>query len=235
MTKNTRSQDNLISTLTVTSLQQLITDIVNTRTEQLMQEVFILKTQLDELKKTNQALLERLSSDVSEESQVSVILDQNFHSVNVEGNNTDSKITDKDMKKLEPNRKINVLKPQKSTMIDKSKQNVLKHKHAVMGNGTSDNENLAAAKRRIWLHVSRVRSDVTVDKIQNYLSSKCEHRNFIIEDISSTSPNSNKSFKVGADFELHDTLYSPDFWPSGIVVRRHNFFRRRKPVNDHQF
>ena len=66
---------------------QLISEIVITRTEQLLQEMSILKTQLGDLKKTNQLLLERVPSNNRDESQVSVILDQRFHSINLEGDN----------------------------------------------------------------------------------------------------------------------------------------------------
>ncbi|XP_063909819.1 uncharacterized protein LOC135127305 [Zophobas morio] len=92
---------------------------------------------------------------------------------------------DKKKRRLE----VKIPERQKNTQ---QRQSIVKkkQKNAIIGNGDAD-LNFAGAARRIWLHLGR---------------------EFIIESLSHDTQR-NGSFKIGADMDLKDILYSANFWP----------------------
>lgn len=85
---------------------------------------------------------------------------------------------------------------------------------------------ITAAPRKIWMHVGRVAQATTEVDVIEYLKGKINNEDFSCEKLDSRGDYS--SFKVGACSELLETLNDPDFWPSGVAVRRF-FLKFRRP------
>lgn len=89
--------------------------------------------------------------------------------------------------------------------------------------GTNNQDcKISAAPKKIWVHVGRVAKETSVSDITEYLQDKIVNGDFTCEKLASRGDYS--SFKVGTDSGLLATLNDPDFWPSGVSVRR--FFLR---------
>lgn len=99
----------------------------------------------------------------------------------------------------------------------------------VVGTSKSANE-FKGIKKKVWLHVGRVQPGTECHSVVAHLKGKIPNAEFIVEKIDSPY-NDYVSFKVGADFEHHDTLNSFEIWPEGTVVRRYNFFRSKRINN----
>lgn len=77
---------------------------------------------------------------------------------------------------------------------------------------------IKTVERQSWLFVSRVHPDVGKDEVMTFLSgngvesANCEKLE--------TKFNSYSSFKIGIPFDKLDLVLSPDFWPSGVLIRK---------------
>ena len=100
-----------------------------------------------------------------------------------------------------------------------------KPKNFLVGNGTANNS-FAAADKKVWLYIGKVKNGVTVENIIDYLNIKLPDQSFSCDQLPSRG--SNLSFRVGASFDLKSTLEDPDFWPCGVHICRFNFFRFRR-------
>lgn len=89
----------------------------------------------------------------------------------------------------------------------------------------------AVNKQRIWLSVSKV-GETTGEEIKTYLEDKFDGHTFIVESLPKHEQAVSSAYKVGADMDLMDQLYTGSTWPEGVLVQRYNFFRRR-PRNIH--
>lgn len=87
-------------------------------------------------------------------------------------------------------------------------------------------------EKRVWLSISRVRRDVTVEDISSFLHKKpgCENTDFIIREIS-TDATQNKCFMFGAPFEMKDDVYGSKFWPKGVGIERFDFKKYYQNIN----
>lgn len=90
----------------------------------------------------------------------------------------------------------------------------------------STQTSFAAVTRRAWLYVGRATKNSTAEGLRNYLVSKCPNQDFRVEKLDSREEAQTLSFKVGFDYDLLDKLNDSNFWPSGLLVRRFNFFRK---------
>jgi len=82
------------------------------------------------------------------------------------------------------------------------------------------------AKKKIWLHISRIKSSVTEEAVQQYVAKKgkTETENVHVKQlIPKNSREDNKMFMVGVDLQLKEQVYSEDFWPEGVRFTRFNF------------
>ncbi|CAH0560626.1 unnamed protein product [Brassicogethes aeneus] len=80
--------------------------------------------------------------------------------------------------------------------------------------------------KKVWLFISRVNKDVVKEDITQFLNDKdnLKEREFIIEEVE-VNRKTTKCFKIGADYDLLEEIYKPDFWPSGIGYSRYYFSR----------
>jgi neutral trehalase len=91
---------------------------------------------------------------------------------------------------------------------------------------TTADSGFSAPERKIWLHISRCKSDTTIDQVKNHQHKKWPQLTFEIEKLQSKS--SNSSFKVSTQYakELLTLFYTPSNWPEGVVIKQLRFFRR---------
>lgn len=104
-----------------------------------------------------------------------------------------------------------------------------KRKEHIVGTGPSDaTSGFQAASANAWLYIGHIKATITKEVIFNYVRSKLNDENIIIEEINIIGPN--KAFKLGINMKHKEQLYNPAFWPNGIIIRRYNFnfFRNHK-------
>lgn len=96
------------------------------------------------------------------------------------------------------------------------------------GDGGAD-EDFEGVQKRIWIFVSRVKLQVTAEKIKNYLISKplMKDRTVVVEELQLRRTGT-KAFKVGLDYALKDDAYSPNFWPKGVGFSRYTFPKNKQ-------
>jgi hypothetical protein len=83
---------------------------------------------------------------------------------------------------------------------------------------TTADSGFSAPERKIWLYISRCKSNTTVDQMKNHLHKKWPQLIFEIEKLQSKS--SNSLFKVSTQYdkELLTLFYTPSSWPEGVQV-----------------
>ena len=248
MGKATRSQTNngsevrSLSELNTEEFSVFIANIIDEKTRLLVEEMQALKREVVVLRESNIDLIrllvekkcdcgsahatETLNNSIDSTSSDTTVIS------NIE-NEVTKEIREKTADKLPTTRK----KRNNKTINTNSgqKHHTSTDKKFFLGQGVDDvieKSEFKAAKRRLWLHVSRVAPGIKVDKINDYLQRKCRGHQFVVEQITGDAEH-NGSFKIGADYDLQDVLYSDKFWPAGVAVRRFNFFRR--PSNRKQF
>lgn len=91
------------------------------------------------------------------------------------------------------------------------------------GTASWGEDNFSAGPQKAWLHIGRAKPEATADDIASYLKKRFPLKHFTVEKLETN--NKLSSFKVGSDFDLLNNLNDPGLWPSGITVRRFNFFR----------
>jgi hypothetical protein len=91
---------------------------------------------------------------------------------------------------------------------------------------TTEDPGFSAPERKIWLHISRCKSDTTIDQVNSHLHKKWPQLAFEVEKLQSKG--SNSSFKVSTQYdkELLTLFYTPSNWPEGVVIKQFRFFRR---------
>lgn len=115
----------------------------------------------------------------------------------------------------------------------------LKHRRQIIW-GSNDNTEgnlggtFAAAAKRVWFHVGKVRRDVKVEDVRNYLHEKFPDQDFIVEELQGHKEATSISFKVGADVGLLDELSNQSAWPKGVAVRKFVFFRQGGRAETHK-
>lgn len=103
----------------------------------------------------------------------------------------------------------------------------------IKGNSETDTQNeIAAAPKKLWIYVGKLAAGTSSESLKKYLERKIPNRHFIIDNLRNDATSS--SFRVGADIDLQETLYSPEFWPTKVVVKRFLFRKpRRQPSTSH--
>jgi hypothetical protein len=76
---------------------------------------------------------------------------------------------------------------------------------------------IQAVESKIWLHVSRLLPSTEREHMEEYLRKNGVQGNISCQEVSNRF--SNKAFKIGVPLQYRETVYSEDFWPSGIKFR----------------
>lgn len=97
--------------------------------------------------------------------------------------------------------------------------------------GRKQDEELQAGNKTAWIYIGKLKHNTSTDTVVRFLK-----RNGIEGDIICESLNArgtNKSFKVGVPYSYIDNMVNPEFWPTGVIVRRFRF-RRGQPREDQE-
>lgn len=94
----------------------------------------------------------------------------------------------------------------------------------------------SGTERKVWLYVNRINNNVTAENIVQYLKNKPNHHEveFIVRELPG-NPKALKRFVIAAPFELKDEMYSKEFWPTGVGVKRFSFDKFRELNNGMDF
>ncbi|CAH0558757.1 unnamed protein product [Brassicogethes aeneus] len=106
---------------------------------------------------------------------------------------------------------------------NKTTKKTIKKKKINYGSNKVDRK-FQGTPKKIWLFISRVNKDVSKNDIIEFLTDKpnLREREFIVEEVQ-VNRTETKCFKVGADYDLLEVIYKPDFWPNGIGYSRYYF------------
>ncbi|CAH0563063.1 unnamed protein product [Brassicogethes aeneus] len=94
-----------------------------------------------------------------------------------------------------------------------------------IGNNIDQHQSFAAAVKKAWLCISKIKIGTQAGEIQNYLKNKFPSKEFTVEELPRRKEATSMSFKLGADMELLEELHKPETWPNGIYIKRFYFFR----------
>lgn len=99
---------------------------------------------------------------------------------------------------------------------------------STVGTGTENSHGFESGVVRTWLYLGRVKKSVDNEIVVKYIKTKLkDDEDVLCEEVNPLG--FYKSFKVGVTSKHHEELYKPEFWPTGTIVRRFNFFR---PAHD---
>lgn len=89
---------------------------------------------------------------------------------------------------------------------------------------STDNGAFSGAERKVWLYVGKTSAHTTDRTVLDYLRQHAGEQEFTVDSLpfKGTYP----LFRIGAPFNLKERLQDPEFWPSGVHVRRFNFMGR---------
>lgn len=110
----------------------------------------------------------------------------------------------------------------------RSQRNGHKNKPKVLygsGTQTSTKSGFTAVSRKTWIYIGRATPGTSENSIRDLLAEKFPQSNFIIEKLPKWKNGVTESFKIGADYELHDEIFISDNWPQGTLIKRYKFFR----------
>lgn len=226
---------------TDTEIQTLIENCVKKATTELIDIINDLKVKIKEISVGNTEII-KIFSDRTNKCPNCVSKNDKID-LNL-SNSTDSTVTDDTVidtgtgtknlysqKLYENNIKINI----DNADIDKNnisspKPNKYGRKEGIRGKpivGTSTSsehtEDFGAPTPRLWIYVGRCKKDTSEDDVLRYLKRRAPDGTF--EVVKLDTKGVNEAFRVSADINLKDSLYDPNFWPSGITVKQFRFFR----------
>lgn len=81
-------------------------------------------------------------------------------------------------------------------------------------------------ERKLWLHISRVKSTVGEQTVRDYISKK---GNLGVDDISvkllktRSEVRDNNCFMIGVPLRMKELIYDSEFWPKGVKFQRFDF------------
>lgn len=105
-----------------------------------------------------------------------------------------------------------------------------------VGTGTNLNSTFKSQPRKMWIFVGRVEEGVSKEAVEGYIRDKCSIKNLdelVVNGL--TTKGKSLSFQVGIDVKYYEHLKASDFWPSGIIIRRYNFWKDRREQSSENF
>jgi hypothetical protein len=80
-----------------------------------------------------------------------------------------------------------------------------------------------AAESIAWLYVGHLKTETNTETVKNYLRKSSIEGELDCEEL--PGKGTNRAFRVGVPFKDLDRINLPDFWPSGVMIRRFRWFR----------
>lgn len=106
--------------------------------------------------------------------------------------------------------------------------------NVIVGTSSADTtEEFSASNRRLWLYVGRCKPNSRPEHIKAYLEKRSPGHTFEVTKLPSLGRNS--SYRVEADLELQDVLYTPSHWPKDVLVKRFKFRPENKSNTERPF
>lgn len=87
-----------------------------------------------------------------------------------------------------------------------------------------ENSAFKARPSKMWVYVGKVNEGVSKETVEKYIRDRCSistASDLVVEELPTVGRS--PSFRVGVDNKYYEQLKLPDFWPSGIIIRRYNF------------
>lgn len=96
-------------------------------------------------------------------------------------------------------------------------------------NDDLSNGRFEGEERKVWLYIYRVKRHVIPENIISFIKLKPGYKDLMVEvkELPNTG-NRLKCFVVTAPLSKKDEMYNPDFWPTGVGVKRFSFVKHRE-------
>lgn len=217
-------------------LVEVIKDAIRLATEELRNEVSDLKMQVENLTQTNKDLINLLTNGSIKNCQwnarnASNSKQTNNDSVSIFNSDFDDTIIDATQKSIKTHKKEHT----NSSKIKQSRHSRINQRIIVgsaqdngiegisLNSDNAANESvLAAAPKRAWIYAGRFRRGTTEEAVQLYINKRCPNADAKVEELKN-DVNANCSFKINILFDVKDTLYTGNFWPKGVIIKRFQF------------
>lgn len=195
--------------------EKIIKDIIAQETTKLCEKIQSLENEI-ELLKNSQSNLKLCKCQINSTVEEKIADNEEL---NISNSSTDTIIDTRQFTKI-----LGKHRHKKESISTKNSPKKTRKEMEIVGTSKDQGPSLAA-DRRLWIYVGRCRQDLAAEEISSYLKSRSPGYHFEVEKLESKGKNS--SFKVGASFDLRETLYEPSYWPENIVIKRFRFFRQR--------
>lgn len=97
----------------------------------------------------------------------------------------------------------------------------------------TDKENgFTGVDKKVWLYICSVKRTATEELVLKYIRDKPGYENIPVNVKELPSdPTYLKRFVINAPFEKKDELYSPEFWPQNVSIKRFNFRKHQDNIS----
>lgn len=218
-------------------LQKFIENTINLAVGNLVREIKILQTKVQELTEKNSELTNAVRINNDKCAKCLMDLNPVDKDLNLSSNSfTSGDTIIENSSKMTYSKKVQqVPKPdnrgeEDHSSIQRMSSNEGGRNRVIIGTnqetGSSPDEIFEAPTPKLWLYVGRCKPDTTESKISNYLKKRLPSHEFEI--LKLTTKGVNASFRLAADMNLYDQLYKPDFWPERVVIKKFIFRKNSK-------
>lgn len=245
MTRSTTTKAEVSKNTIIISLEELkdiLQKTVKEQTEVLITEIQILKQEITDLRESNIEMVRMLTHHPASLLKNNLLESEDLDSSTLSGHTIVETLSQSVEKEKIVRLDSNYSKvPHQQTYSRRGRsRNTERPKKIVLGTGTNEHEqkeNVAdefgnfASTRRLWIYVGRCKPTSTPEDIKKYLEKRSPGHEFNVTKLNSQGRNS--SYRVEADVELENNLYTPSYWPKGVIVKKFQF--RNTGYQDREF
>ncbi|XP_045468063.1 uncharacterized protein LOC123676292 isoform X3 [Harmonia axyridis] len=112
--------------------------------------------------------------------------------------------------------------------VNRGRKRRFKNPEKNIGTG-QQNKGISGQERKVWLYIYRVNRNTTTNMIEDYILTKegFDKQTIMVKEIPSEE-NSLKRFVLTAPIAKKDEMYKPEFWPSGVGIKRFSFSKHKE-------
>ncbi|CAH0546700.1 unnamed protein product [Brassicogethes aeneus] len=96
-----------------------------------------------------------------------------------------------------------------------------------IGDAEVNDSSFTGAPKKVWILLTRVSPETTVNTVETFLKSKPNMCNRTFDVVELPYERNTKCFRIGADYALKDKLYDKDFWPRNVRYARYYWKKTR--------
>lgn len=91
---------------------------------------------------------------------------------------------------------------------------------------------LLGCEKRAWIFINRVKKHVQENDVREYISNKssCRNETINVKEVPG-HPEGLKRFVIAVLLKFKEEMYCPEFWPSGVGIKRFNFAKYKQEGN----